>query len=246
MAAPSPRKGLTATLNHVYLCLSTLEKELGLSPTFPEPYPHLEIDEEEESPFFVTLKLAKSGDLRGCIGSLRSRRHDQLTAYAIKSAFHDSRFPPLDSDELDGIECTVSLLVDFEVAKHPFDWTIGIHGLWLEFEVSGESFSGTFLPEVAEEQGWDHEACIAALIRKAGFRSTTIPKEKWAALFRITRYKSSKATSTYREWAKVKSRFAALPSSSASSSVSGKASAAIAGSGAVSTASRFFGQATGR
>lgn len=179
-----------------------------MSPTHPDPYPLLTIDESAESPFFVTLKIAKNSELRGCIGSLRPRKHADLSSYAIKSAFHDSRFPPLESEELEHLEVTVSLLIDFEPAKHPFDWQIGVHGIWLEFEVEGVEFSGTFLPEVADEQGWSQEETITALIRKAGYRKGDLGKDKWHALLTITRYQSSKATRTYKQWERVKKSFA--------------------------------------
>ena len=49
----------------------------------------------------------------------------------------------------------VSLLVNFEKNKKWNEWQVGKHGIVIEFEYEGEQYNGTFLPEVAEEQGWD-------------------------------------------------------------------------------------------
>lgn len=54
----------------------------------------------------------------GCIGSLAPRSLSELPKYALKSAFHDSRFEPLRPEELPDLECGVSLLVDYEEAEH--------------------------------------------------------------------------------------------------------------------------------
>ncbi|MCU0838207.1 MAG: AmmeMemoRadiSam system protein B [Rhodospirillales bacterium] len=59
---------------------------------------------------FVTLK--RSGQLRGCVGSAQAHRplaHD-VTENAFAAAFHDTRFPPLTAEEIDGLTVSVSLL----------------------------------------------------------------------------------------------------------------------------------------
>jgi AMMECR1 domain-containing protein len=48
----------------------------------------------------------------------------------------------------------VSLLVDFEEADHHFDWEVGVHGIQIIFSVESRSYSATYLPEVALEQGF--------------------------------------------------------------------------------------------
>ena len=49
----------------------------------------------------------------------------------------------------------VSLLTNFEKIEDPLDWTPGTHGIEIEFTKDGRTYRGTYLPEVAEEQGWD-------------------------------------------------------------------------------------------
>ena len=74
----------------------------------------------------------------------------------------DSRFPPLSVKELtDKLRCEISLLSDFEEISDPLGWEVGTHGIEVEFNGpknslhSKEVFTGTFLPNVAVEQGWD-------------------------------------------------------------------------------------------
>lgn len=63
---------------------------------------------------FVTLKHA--GELRGCIGTVEARRslRDDVAANAVAAAFHDTRFPPIEREELPGVRIEVSVLSPLE------------------------------------------------------------------------------------------------------------------------------------
>ena len=63
---------------------------------------------------FVTLY--KNGELRGCIGSLLPNMAvaGDVAANAYAAALEDSRFPPVNADELPQIEVSVSLVSDYE------------------------------------------------------------------------------------------------------------------------------------
>ncbi|XP_020085537.1 uncharacterized protein At2g38710-like isoform X3 [Ananas comosus] len=78
------------------------------------------------SPLFVTWKKATSGGeprLRGCIGTLEGRRLiNGFRDYALTSALKDRRFPPIQAKELPYLECTVSILTNYETALHFLDW----------------------------------------------------------------------------------------------------------------------------
>lgn len=105
-------------------------------------------------PLFVTIKkLTKAGkyELRGCIGSLSPRPLADLSRYALKSAFEDRRFDPLEAHELELLEVSISLLVCYEDAAGPEDWIVGLHGVIIAFAVEGDDYSATYLPEVAAE-----------------------------------------------------------------------------------------------
>ncbi len=60
---------------------------------------------------FVTLK--KHGDLRGCIGTLEPAETSlgrEIARNASSSAMRDPRFPPVTSDELEALTCSVDVL----------------------------------------------------------------------------------------------------------------------------------------
>lgn len=147
---------------------------------------------------FVTLKTARSGALRGCIGSLAPRPLACLDEYARKAAFEDARFEPLAARELPGLALSVSLLTGFERAAGWSDWRVGEHGIILDVAHAGVSYRATYLPEVAAEAAWSHEEAVASLLRKAG--CPHLPRADWAAI-QLTRYVSTKAALTYAEWA---------------------------------------------
>ncbi|KAH9704613.1 hypothetical protein KPL70_011537 [Citrus sinensis] len=78
------------------------------------------------SPLFVTWKKVVNGGeprLRGCIGTLEARcLINGFKDYALTSALKDRRFPPIQARELPSLECTVSILTDFETANNYLDW----------------------------------------------------------------------------------------------------------------------------
>ena len=49
------------------------------------------------------------------------------------SALRDRRFEPVAHRELAALSCTVSLLYGFETVPSWHDWTIGTHGLIIDF-----------------------------------------------------------------------------------------------------------------
>ena len=95
----------------------------------------------------------------------------------------------------------VSLLVNFEKNKKWNEWEVGKHGIVIEFDYNGDSFNGTFLPEVAKEQGWDVETTVKYLIRKAGCSSKKF--DEIFNLIKLTTYESSKEEVTYEEFLKM-------------------------------------------
>ncbi len=92
-----------------------------------------------------------------------------LKKFALTSALNDSRFDPISLKEVPNLNCSVSLLVEFENAKDAFDWEVGKHGIEIFFEEDGEEYSATFLPEVAADENWSKDETLKHLIRKSGF-----------------------------------------------------------------------------
>lgn len=122
---------------------------------------------------FVTLK--NEGQLRGCLGRFEAGdlRLDQITAVmAAQSATHDIRFKPVSLDELPSIDIQISVLTPREPVRDIHEITIGKHGLQIQGRNRfGVIRSGTLLPQVATEQGWDVEAFLDATCVKAGLDS---------------------------------------------------------------------------
>ncbi|OJT10186.1 hypothetical protein TRAPUB_13291 [Trametes pubescens] len=182
------------------------------------------------SPLFVTWSTVRPGKpsrLRGCIGTFDPRPlREGLAEYALTSAFRDHRFRKIEEWELETLECSVSLLTDFEDAASYLDWEIGVHGIHISFphpslipaspspssapsplgsapavptrSTLRHSFSATFLPEIAEEQGWDKLETVDSAIHKAGW-SGRISEDLRRALT-VRRYQSRVCSVGWEEY----------------------------------------------
>jgi len=137
--------------------------------------------------------------LRGCIGTFKPDLLDELVGkYALISAFEDYRFRGITLKEVPSLSCSVSLLTDFEDVQDPYDWEIGKHGIQIRFGVNGNNnYGGTFLPEVAKEQNWDHRSTLAYLVHKAGYNGKL---ENVINSIKTTRYQSRKVCINFDEY----------------------------------------------
>jgi len=207
-----------ATAAHVACCFDTViaafEKDGKYGSTLKAAY-NAEIKTSSKYPLFVTWKKhngdGRSYRLRGCIGTFSALPLvEGLQEYAIISAFQDRRFCPLKASEVPFLECGVSVLHSFEETDDIYDWTVGTHGITLKFvcPVKGKTYSATYLPEVAEEQGWDHEETIKELVAKAGYNATITSDLE--DNMKVTRYQSSKASLTWPEYLALRSSGGAL------------------------------------
>ena len=133
---------------------------------------------------FVTLH--RNSELRGCIGILKPVRPlvEDVAYNAWAAAFTDSRFPPLNADELNDLDIHISILgapeeIDF-VSEDDLVQQIrpGIDGLILE-----EGYNkGTFLPSVWESLH-DSREFLNHLKLKAG-----LPANHWSDRIKVKRY----------------------------------------------------------
>ncbi|CAN0170314.1 unnamed protein product [Ectocarpus sp. 8 AP-2014] len=145
---------------------------------------------------FVTWDRHEHGteSLRGCIGTLHPQAISQLRDYT-----YSRRFAPIEMSELASLDVSVSLLVKYEPAQHWEDWEIGVHGIVIKFnDDRGSSYSATFLPEVAAEQGWSRKVTLSRLVRKAGYKR--VVDRAFLAGVEVTRYQSSKHKLPYQEY----------------------------------------------
>ena len=120
---------------------------------------------------FVTLR--KKGRLRGCIGHCfpYKKLREALPELAVSAATGDPRFPAASASELKDIDIEISLLSPMRLVRDYNQIKIPGHGVYVK-----KGFrSGVFLPQVAEETGWDRETFMAHLCRdKAG-----LPTDAW-------------------------------------------------------------------
>ncbi|POR31590.1 AMME syndrome candidate [Tolypocladium paradoxum] len=158
------------------------------------------------TPLFVTWNTVSDVDdvsLRGCIGTFEAQPLSLgIPEYAVISAVHDSRFPPISRDELPTLQAAVTLLTDFEELDDPYDWEIGTHGIRLSFQDRARRYGSTYLPDVAAEQGWTKDETLFSLTRKAGWMGS---RSRWQDLdLKVTRYRGKKCSMEYPEYKKWK------------------------------------------
>lgn len=132
---------------------------------------------------YVTLK--RKGQLRACTGLLAAPLPlaRALRRAAVHTATGDHRLPPISVTELPFLDLDVNLLFGHRAVEEKgrdrlSAVEVGRHGVRIQ---RGES-SGLLLPCVAVEQGWDSEAFLRHLCRKAGLPTTTWEDEE-AALY---------------------------------------------------------------
>ena len=128
-------------------------------------YPEL----AEKRATFVTLH--KHGRLRGCIGSILPVRPliEDVIHNARAAAFEDSRFPPLQPEELDEIDIEISLLTVPQPLSYEDEADLrrkirpGVDGVIIRLD----GRQATFLPSVWEQLP-DFDRFFAHLCLKAG------------------------------------------------------------------------------
>ena len=116
------------------------------------------------------MTLTKKGELRGCIGHIPGDMPaGQIVGeMALRAAFDDPRFPPLEMKELADVDIEVSLLSPTSRIEGPKAIVIGRDGV----VIHKDGRSAVFLPEVALEQGWSRDDLMDHICRKAGLDSS--------------------------------------------------------------------------
>jgi AmmeMemoRadiSam system protein B/AmmeMemoRadiSam system protein A len=114
---------------------------------------------------FVTIH--KEGKLRGCIGRFEPdiQLYKVVQEVAVSSATRDFRFNPVTPEELDDIDIEISVLTPLRKINSADEIRLGTHGIYIK---KGHN-SGTFLPQVATQTGWNLEEFLGHCSRdKAG------------------------------------------------------------------------------
>lgn len=126
---------------------------------------------QEKRGVFVTLK--KAGKLRGCIGYIQPVEPlaSAVRNVAVQSATADPRFPSVSYDELKNISIEVSVLTVPERVKSADDVVLGRDGVIVKKGYR----QGVFLPQVADETGWNKEEFLSNLC----LHKAELPPDSW-------------------------------------------------------------------
>lgn len=140
----SERKFLTDVVR------KTIKKYLQDGTTYEPEKPDSQILNSNRGAF-VTLHL--DGNLKGCIGlfSANYELYNVVRNMSIASAFKDGRFTPVTKEEYDRIDIEISILTPFKRINDINEIKLGKHGIY----ITKNGRSGTFLPQVATETGWN-------------------------------------------------------------------------------------------
>ena len=156
----------------LWLARETIARQLGMEAHEPGTEIAarlLDAELEHKRGTFVTMK--EHGELRGCIGSLAALDSivEGVKRNAIHAAFDDSRFRPVEKNELAAIEVEVSILTEPAPLVHANGeellraLRVGLDGVIIRKGVQG----ATFLPQVWEQLPEPHDF-LSHLCRKAG------------------------------------------------------------------------------
>ena len=142
---------------------------------------------------FVTL--TKGGQLRGCIGHIFPREplYRAVMDNARSSAILDSRFPPVQPEELDEIEIEVSVLTVPQDLRFesPADLLRKLRPNLDGVVLKVGQRQATFLPQVWEQLP-DKEEFLARLTMKAGLRPSAWRESGTAILtYQVEAFKES-------------------------------------------------------
>jgi hypothetical protein len=163
---------------------AAIANELGIARSAPDDRPWL----KQQGASFITV--TDSGNLRGCIGTLRPHRAlgEDVRNNAVAAAFRDPRFKPLIASEFTAVSLEISVLSALE----PLAFTDEEHALsQLRAGIDGIVFeyghhTSTFLPQVWESFKQPSEF-LAHLKYKAG-----LPPDFWDREVKLARYTVAK------------------------------------------------------
>jgi MEMO1 family protein len=145
-----------------------------------EPEPPKDAFYERPAACFVTLK--KRGELRGCIGTLEPAQAAlgrEIAHNARSSALRDPRFPPVSSDEVEALTCSVDVLAPSEPCEMA-DLDPAVYGVI----VASGFRRGVLLPALEGIDSVEQQVGIA--LQKAGIP----PDDSFdVRRFRVTRYR---------------------------------------------------------
>ncbi len=114
---------------------------------------------------FVSLYMG--GRLRGCIGNFNPTNPLYLVVQemVLAAATRDNRFAPVEKSDLEYIDLEISVLTPLQRITSVDEFQLGKHGIYM----TKDGKSGTYLPQVAKDSGWNTEEFLGHCAReKAG------------------------------------------------------------------------------
>jgi AmmeMemoRadiSam system protein B/AmmeMemoRadiSam system protein A len=114
-----------------------------------------EIPEILRQPAGAFVSLYKHGQLRGCIGNFLPDQplYKVVQHMTVAASTRDTRFYPVDPWELEDLSIEISVLTPLQKIENSDEFQLGRHGIYMR--KNGKS--GTYLPQVAEQTGWNTE-----------------------------------------------------------------------------------------
>jgi MEMO1 family protein len=143
----------------------TLEASYSKSNDYKPDVSKLDNTLKDELGVFVTLH--KNAQLRGCIGRFQPDipLWKLIGEMALAAAYQDTRFPSLKESELSEIDIEISVLTPMKLISDTSEIELGKHGIYI---IKGGR-SGTFLPQVAEQTGWNLEEFLGHCSRDKAY-----------------------------------------------------------------------------
>jgi AmmeMemoRadiSam system protein A len=144
---------------------ATLENYINKGELYKVSRLDLSSNLKQASGAFVSLYMG--GRLRGCIGNFSPDKalYEVVQEMTIAAATHDKRFAPVESPELSYISLEISVLTPLQKISSIDEFQLDRHGIYM----TRDGQSGTYLPQVAAETGWNKEDLFGHCSReKAG------------------------------------------------------------------------------
>lgn len=129
---------------------------------------------------FVTL--TKNSELRGCIGNFEPEDpvYKVIQNVAISAATKDTRFTPVSEKELADIDIEISTMSPQKLINDWQEIKLGKHGV--RIVLNGKS--GTLLPKVATDNGWDLVTFLETICwQKMGLQDKNCYKDSNAQIY---------------------------------------------------------------
>ena len=136
----------------------------------------------------VFVTLTKNHTLRGCIGQLMAQMplYQAVAEMAVSAAFQDYRFNPVKRNELKDISIEISVLTPMKSVKSIDEIKMGRDGVYIKKGMR----TGVFLPQVAEETGWDKKTFLENLCSHKAFlpKDAYLDKDTEIYIFQVEKF----------------------------------------------------------